>query len=292
MALPQGFTQEEWDGLTDEERAALQDDAPDAAAVDSAEQKAELAAGAPEEDDDEEESAPAAKEGETAAETEGETAKPAVEEPRDQRDFAPQLPVPEARDFDKEEGDLVKKYEEGEISESDYRKALRELGVAQAEAGMSEKFNRSVKDAVWKSAQEEFLETHDQYKSRIMHGALASAISELEGTEEKPGEGANWSGRKLLEEAHKRVMKEFGQQVTTEASPAKAAAPKAPKQRTEAEARKLAPATVGDMPAADLATTGDDKFAELDRLAESNSAEYERALARLSDSELAAYIKV
>jgi hypothetical protein len=293
MGIPAGFTQEEWDGLGPEEQAALQaDETEDPAAI--ADQQAKLALEQETDDEstveegaDDAEGKPAA-EAETAKAQAKESAKDADKEPatseaepEGRKDFIPQLKVPEGRDLDAEEAELVKKYEEGEIPEAEYRKALREIATAAAETRFAANFNEQVRAAVWRERVNEFIEAREHYKpGSILYAALDAALGKLE--EQANQEG--WSDMKLLQEADRKVRAEVGLNLgsaPTKETPAPG--------RSEAKARTRAPVTLAEIPAADLPDTGEDRFAALDKLAETNSEAYERALARLTPEEQLAY---
>jgi hypothetical protein len=292
----------EWERLSEEEQQALaEDDSADPAKMDDERQKAELRAGADEElpEDDKTDKAAAAEPAASAPKAEGEAK--AGEEPaaadaaappaeRDRPDFVPQLPVGDARDFDAEEAALVKKYEEGEIAEAEYRKQLRAIGVAEAETRTATTFNSAVREQVWKSNVDDYIsqEGKEHYKpGSIMYAALGRALDLLGPDADKE----NWSDKKLLAEADKRVMSEFGVKPGVPPAPPPAAPKPAPR-KSEADARKLAPTTLNEIPAADLPTTGNDKWEAIDRLADSDPTgeAYERALARLSPEDQAAYL--
>lgn len=295
MAI-EGMTEAEVALLTPEERAALEDPTPDAAQVDDAAKKAALAAdaagGIVDDDDDQNLDATDLAAAKAALAGDADAAKAAAaaadkgaddaatkQADGKERVFMPTMPTAAARDFDAEEAALVKKYEEGEVNEADYRKGLREIVVAQTEAQHADKFNTEVQKQVWENEVAKFIRTNAQYKQgTVMYSALGRAL-ELEGA----AEGAdNLAGDELLARAHKRVMAEFG--ITPPASKDSLAAPKRP---SEDDARKLAPKTLADVPAADLQDMGGGKFAHLDNL---DGLAFENALARLSEGERDAYL--
>lgn len=306
MAI-QGMTDKEVSMLTEEERAALEDDAPDPAKVDDTAKKAALAGGGTPDnpvlemvddgdldakaaadetdDDDDEAAAAAAKKGDGDAATEGEEGKPAVTEPpveARERQFVPLLPVPTARDFDAEEVALVKKFEEGELTELEYSKAKRELSAAFSEAQHADKFNEAVQDAVWLNEQRRFLKAHPEYKQGTPLYAALDCATRLEGKAEGAEE---LSGDELLERADKRVKADYGLKV-----PLPGVAPVAPKKAGEEQARKNAPKTLGEgVPAADLADTGrGGRFAHLEQL---DGLELENAIAKLSQADQDEYAR-
>jgi hypothetical protein len=290
------LTDVEWQKLSEEEQSALvEDESDDPAKLDSEKQHAELAAGADEVITDDEtttdadKKTPAAEE-KTAvpAKAEGEGEAAAEEEAPDRADFVPQLNVPTERNFDEEEAALVKKYEDGEIPEAEYRKGLREIYVAQSASVNATSFNEQVRRQVWEARVAEFVETREHYKpGSIMYAALDRALGILGPQADKEG----WSDMKLLTQADKAVRSEFGVKPGAEAKEEpKKEAPKAPPRKTEAQAREKAPMTLNEIPAAELPDTGNDRFAALDKLADSDSSAYERELARLSPEEQNAYL--
>jgi hypothetical protein len=284
MAI-EGMTDAEVALLTPEERTALEDPTPDAAQADDAAKKAALADDAGDDDDGDAETGGA--EPARAADPAGQAAASDValpaakaDEPKE-RVFLPTLPTGDARNFDEEEAALVKKYEEGELDEANYRRGLREIYTAQSAAENASKFNEEVQKQVWENEVGKFIRVNQQYKpGTVLYSALGRAL-ELEGA----AEGAdNLAGDELLARAHKRVMAEFG---INPAAGAGNPALTAPKRPGEAAARSSAPITLGEVPAADLPDVGGSKYAHLDKL---DGLAFENALAKLPPAEQEAYL--
>lgn len=211
---------------------------------------------------------------------------PAPEAARALASDLPTLPVPEAKDWDALEGGIVKKYEDGELSEAEYRKELRDLHIEQATASVTATMSEQFAETNWKRDATSFNDAHPEYStSRSRHAALNAAMEAIE--QETKG---TLNGRELLERAHKAVIEDLG------APAAKAGTkPGTRPQPKEGDARRNAnertPTTLGDLPAADAAPdVGTDKWAVLDRLAETDGMAYERELAKLSESEQNAYL--
>jgi len=266
--------------LTDEERLALEDDEQEEGDEQPAAEGTPdnpVTEMAPDEDDEEVggEETPAAGKAEAGA-APGD-AEPAAEEPqrRDQTTFV--MPEGEPRDFAAELEELTKKFDDGEITTGEFAKQQAALIAAQTRAEIARDFN----NAQWERDVRRFMRDHEQYaKSDVLYAALNAALTEVN----KEDGAEKLDGDQILEAAHRRVMKEFGivppsanQAVRRQAKPAEA----------EAKARRAAPKTLADIPAADEASTGADRFAHIDRL---TGIEQENAIARMTPSEIEAWL--
>lgn len=266
--------------LTDEERAALEsDDEGGDEPQDELEDKAEAPAAKEEEDE-----AP------TEVKEEGEPA--AVDEPdEDEPRGGDLLLLPETQlstineereAINKRLADLTRQFEDGEITTREFASGQQEAFTKLAELTKAEakaEFARDFNNAQWERDVRRFLRDNEQYRSPILYQALNAALAVV-----NKEEGAeSLDGDQLLREAHKRVMKEFGQQPPPAA---KGARPMPKNAEAEARARRAAPKTLAEVPAADDADVAGGKFSHLDRL---SGMDYERALAKLSPEEAAAY---
>jgi hypothetical protein len=116
---------------------------------------------------------------------------------------------------------LDKEHDDGEMATAAYRalqaglrkeeKAIdREefaLESAVRENKRIDEANRSMEQQLWASQCEHFIATHEQYKSKVMEGALNAAVIAVANSEEGKTKKGFW----ILEQAHRAVMKEFGQ---------------------------------------------------------------------------------
>lgn len=286
----QGMSELELSILTDDERRALEDeDTPEEAAAraktNAVDDAAAPTAVAPATSGDAqviETPPPAASSPPTqdAAAPATEEAPPATPDP-----FVARMPVGEAVDYDAKLGELSKRFEDGEVSTADYNKEMAALIEARTTAKMAAQFNASLEEQLWQRGQDEFFGRHEQYtKSKALYGALSAEVSGIE-TERAEKKLPPLSAGALLEQAHKNVMREFGQVPP-------AAQPRAPSRAGHAPDLASVPITLGGIPPADEAETGADRFAALDKLADTNLEEYERQLAKLSPEDLDAYLSV
>lgn len=198
----------------------------------------------------------------------------------------PKLRGPEAKDWDALEAKVVEKYEAGELTEAEYRKQLRDIYRDQTTAEVTANLNDQFAETEWQRASNQFAEDHKEYKTSPGRAAALNAHMERIDRETK---GA-LDGRTLLQKAHDAVVADLGANgaAQKDASPQKRPQPTigdAVKQ-----AAKSAPQTLGDLPAADNADTGSDKWAYLDRLAESDGMAFEEELAKLSRAEEQDYL--
>ena len=213
-----------------------------------------------------------------------------VEDPQadDPEPFIAKMPVPqgEAVDYDAKIAELAQKFEDGDVSTAEYNAELTSLIANKVKAESAAELNASVETQLWERQKADFFDNNEQYrKSAVLFGALGAAISQLE-RDAAEGKGARLSGTKLLQEAHRNVLTEFGQ-----VPPAARTAPATPKTSRAGTAPDLKgiPQTLVDVPVADAAETGKDRFAELDRLSDTDPAEWERRIAAMSPADQAAY---
>lgn len=292
-----GMTEFEESILTDNERAALEQGDADDAAAEAADDAPTGTPDAPvtemvaDDDKEEDEKAPAADAAEPPA-SEGEVPaeEPAEEAPRARTD-AFVMPESEARDYDAEAAELgkqilaiAKQLEDGEITMAEGTAKQFEIMAAQAKLAKDQakaEMAREINDAQWGRDVKRFLRDNQQYKSPVLYSALNAALAEVN----RDTANASLDGDELLERAHALVSKEFG------VVPPKAGTPRArplPKPgEAEAKAIKAAPKTLADVPSADDAATGADRYVHLDRL---GGIDLENALSKMSDAESDAYL--
>lgn len=283
------------DGLTDEERAALQDDgdlatADDASTKVDTEQAAEQAAT---EDDKAAEAAAAdaadaakvaadaaAAEANDKTVTETQTQQPApilVAQPME--DAAAKL-----AEIDTKKDALLTQFDDGDITAKEYQKQLdalakeeRAIERAQDRAELAAQMEQQRLQNDWTQTCNSFVDSHPVYKDNPrLYKALDAEVRELA---TKP-DTANWSGQKFLDEAHKALKTAFGFQ--------EADAPAASKEQ-QRQQRELPP-NLAKVPAANVEDTNGGRFAVLDRLANTDPMGYEETLSKMSQSERDAYL--
>lgn len=281
------------DGLTDEERAALQEDdgsgtEANAEGTPNAEQEAAAAAA----DDKPEVEKPAAEAGaeDTPAAADGAAADA---EPEAAEAVAQSLPVlvapppenSEARltEIATKKEALIDQFDNGDITAKEYQKALdtlsreeRQIEMQVHEFTLSQKMEQQRLQNDWVATCNAFVEANTVYKDNPrLYRALDAEVRDLAA---KP-ETANWSGQKFLDEAHKNIAQAFNLSPT--AKPA-AATP---------SARRELPPNLARVPAADVEDTNGGQFAVLDRLATTDPIGYEEALAKMPEGQREAYLR-
>jgi hypothetical protein len=179
---------------------------------------------------------------------------------------------------------LAKQFEDGEITTQEFTAkqfeiwdARSRLSQAQAKAETA----REINDAQWARDVKRFLRDNEQYKSPILYQALNAALTEVN----KDPANVSLDGDELLEKAHGLVAKEFGVVPPRSVKPRTRPLPKPGE--AEAKAIKAAPKTLADIPAADDASTGADRYVHLDRL---DGIALEQALAKMTEAEAEAYL--
>lgn len=282
------------DGLTPEERAALGEDEGTAtdtntdANTDDAEAAAAAEADKAKQDDEAAKATDDAKAAEAAAAA---TPEAAAEAPADGQQAAPILvaqPVADAEarltDIATKKDALLTQFDDGDITAKDYQKQLDELSKQERkiefevhEAQLAAKLEQQRLQNDWNATCNAFIAEHAIYKNNDrLYKALDAEVRELAA---KP-ETAQWSGAKFLEEAHKNLKTAFG------FNEPEAGSKPAESQRQQREL----PPNLAKVPAANLEDTNGGRFAVLDRLANSDPIAYEEALNKLSATERDAYL--
>lgn len=184
---------------------------------------------------------------------------------------------------------LQKRYDDGEITLSDFLAKRDEVTAAvikdRVASEISETSKTQMAQALWNRSVEEFLDSNQAYrKDDILYDALNERVKRLAADEAN----ANLSDRQLLSRAHDEIKSRFkvgDEKVVVAADPKKVLA----------DARKPdltgVPRTLAGVPAASDNQTADDEFAEIERLATTNPAEHERALAKLSSAQQDRYLR-
>ena len=267
------------DGLTAEERAALQEDDGGAAPYEEDNDADTKEAGTA---DDK-----AADDAAAAADTslQQQAAEPATSEDKPEQapilvaEVPPDLTAKFAEIGTKKDA-LLEQFDNGDITAREYQKQLdalareeRALERQQDRAELAQQMQQQQLQNDWVKTCNDFVSDHPIYKEARLYRALDQEVRELAA---KP-ETANWSGQKFLDEAHKNLKAAFG---FTEANEPK---PKV------SEDRGLPP-NLAKVPAAEVESTNGGRWAVLDRLAASNPIAYEEAINKMSAAERDAYM--
>jgi hypothetical protein len=273
------FTDEELAGLSDEERAALEDIPEDEGEMD----EEEVAAAEAQPD----EPAPDEPAGEPVAE-----AVPA-EEPVAPGQFVPRFQgeVPadlaaQMQQINEAKRTLGQQYQDGEIDWAEFEskrdeldeKAL-DLREAKSQVDLMAKLQAQTEAQHWQWEQDRFFaqKSNSLYKEdELAYVALDHTIKRLASDAAHAGKPMAW----FLEEADRVVRAKFAptQVATTTQPTTKIAQKTAPKM----------PPNLGDLPAAELPATGDpDEFSKLDKL---SGMELERAISKLTPEQQDRYL--
>jgi hypothetical protein len=305
-------SEEDYDLLTDEERAGLKEYQAELEAERLAEEEEIRAAAGgeqpsqpAEEPDEDEQEEPEPDEDEPAEEEEPAVEQPAEEEPaaddeeaaeEDEEEVeevpaaAAQPPfasakLPDADEarikaIDKQLDDIADKFDEGEITAKEMRdqqKALvAELDDLKDRRTMARMANQTAVSTWYNSTIPLFLAQHAEYKEgTLRHELLDVAVRKLQTASKNP------TDPKILVEAHNKIIAEFGE--VAGAKPKKKANGKANGHGRES------PPKFANIPASDQTQVSTvNKFARLDKL---NGEAYEKALARLSATDRDEYLR-
>ncbi len=183
--------------------------------------------------------------------------------------------------------ELDKKLTEGELDIVEYNNQRDALIEARTEAKMTAKFNAQSAEQLWKYEQTTFFNFNPDYKTDpVLNGALSTVFRQLEAQEENRSK----SGLQLLNEAKAEVDKRLAA-----LGGGKASAPtQEPKKGEEDKGKRSAldtaeiPKTLAGVPAADESDTGKDEFAYLDKL---DGIEFEKALSKLTKDQEQRYLR-
>ena len=297
------------DGLTDEERAALELDDGDSGNAgaggddgDAAgEDGAKASAGADGAGDDAgagdgaDGKAGAADGADASAGSDaGATDKPAVETAESAPILVAQAPEDaEAKlaEIASAKESLITKFDEGDITAKEYQAELDKLlkkersiewSVEKAKLAGEIEAQRQANE--WKSTVNAFISENPRYdpeKAPSMYKLLDLEVRRVATTDEFKNRTDSAAGREILAKAHENLAKELG------------FAPAKTEEKKPAPPAGKKPDTVPSLhatPASDVNDTNGGKYAVLDRLAATDPIRYEEELMKLSDSERNAYL--
>lgn len=187
-------------------------------------------------------------------------------------------------EIDEKEDALDKQFDEGDITFSEHKKALREINQqrnaldrAELKAELAAEAYQTQIDNSWQASQEAFFSAHPEFK--IDNEAKWAAFDQLVKNETKSVlDKGGAVGVPELERAYTKYKQAFNIEA---ASPKQA---KAPASKNEG----VVPPNLGKLPAATANDTDDGKFAHLDRL---EGVAFEDALAKLSDAQRDEYLR-
>lgn len=187
-------------------------------------------------------------------------------------------------DIDKREDELSEKFEDGELTTAEYRAELRkltgergEIEKAQLKHSLAEDFNQAQLEANWNRDCEQFLAKHPEVKaSQLRMDAFDTVVRKITAETMTTGKAP---GMADLQKAYA----EWSEQLGIQSKPA------AKDARQGKQSRELPP-TLANVPAAEMQDTADGKWAQLDRLMDTDPLAYEAALAKMSEADQDAYL--
>ena len=187
-------------------------------------------------------------------------------------------------EIDEKEDALDKQFDEGDITFSEHKKALREINQqrnaldrAELKAELAAEAYQTQIDNSWQASQTAFFASHPELNTanEVQMTALDHLVrQETKATLDKGGS----IGMPELERAYTKYKQAFNIEA---AAPKQAKAP-------AAKNEGVIPPNLGKLPAATANDTDDGKFAHLDRL---EGVAFEDALAKLSDAQRDEYLR-
>lgn len=290
------MTVEIGDGLTDEERAALAED--DDAGASATNQDAPDGAGGNDGKSTESAESSTAAGGDDAATNADPTGEPVAKADdggpaptETQPQSAPILIAKVPEDVDAklaeiatQKNDLLDKFDNGDMTAREYQTQLdalnkqeRNLELDIREANLAAKMEQTRLQNDWNATCARFVDSNPMYKdNQRLYRALDAEVRELA---TKP-ETANWSGQRFLEEAHKNLSEAFG---------FKHSAPKPDPSKAPKPVRELPP-NLAKVPSAEIEDTSGGQFAVLNRLLETNPAEAEEVISKMTEKQRNAFL--
>lgn len=187
--------------------------------------------------------------------------------------------------LDTQEDDLVKKFDEGDITFAEYNKELRslnreraDLDRAELKAELAQEAQQSQVEQTWQTTANTFVAEHPLIsKNETMWSSFDAIVRRVTAETMQKGEQPS---RRDLEKAYKQWTEDLGIADAGTQKPQ-------PKQKKQ----NVVPPNLGKVPAATANDTDDGKFAHLDRLAESDPLAFEAALAKMSDAQRDEYMQ-
>ena len=188
-------------------------------------------------------------------------------------------------EIDEKEDALDKQFDEGDITFSEHKKALREINQqrnaldrAELKAELAAEAYQTQIDNSWQASQTAFFASHPELNTanEVQMTALDHLVrQETKATLDKGGS----IGVPELERAYAKFKQAFN---------IADSAPKQQQKQVKTPKNGIVPPNLGTLPAATANDTDDGKFAALDRL---EGTAYEDALAKLTDAQRDEYLR-
>lgn len=274
------------DGLTDEERAALQDGDDDTTGTDDTSADDAGASDDTNADDTNEagndstdaalpaDAAPGRDDGTDVTADAGSAPILVVDKPADADD--------QLKAIASQKEDLITKFDDGEITAKEYQQQLDALAKQEREiertlerAALAAEMEQQRLKNEWTNTVNSFIAANPVYKDNArLYRALDQEVRDVANSDD----GKTLTGAQILAKAHQSLAEAFGLQTNR---------PAAQQQRPP---KADAPPSLHGVPAADANDVTGGKYAALDRLANTNPIAYEEALMKLPDAERDAYL--
>lgn len=273
------------DGLTDEERAALEEDIDE-----GDEDETSIDDGA----DSDADAGDDADAGETVAAAADDTVQAAADaaEPA-AATSAPILVVDAPADADAKLKDiatakdaLISQFDDGDITAKEYQQQLdalakqeREIERAVERSALAAEMEQQRLKNEWAATVNAFIEINDVYNPTTnprMYRALDQEVRDVAGSTE----AKTMTGAQILAKAHENLAQAFGFEAKKEA----------PAGKVRRVPKPGLPPSLDKVPAAEMLDVTSGKYGALDRLASTNPLAYEEALMKMSDREREEYL--
>lgn len=273
------------DGLTDEERAALEEDLDE-----GDEDETSIDDGA----DSDADAGDDADAGETVAAAADDTVQAAADaaEPA-AATSAPILVVDAPADADAKLKDiatakdaLIAQFDDGDITAKEYQQQLdalakqeREIERAVERSALAAEMEQQRLKNEWAATVNAFIEINDVYNPTTnprMYRALDQEVRDVAGSPE----AKTMTGAQILAKAHENLAQAFGFEAKKEA----------PAGKVRRVPKPGLPPSLDKVPAAEMLDVTSGKYGALDRLASTNPLAYEEALMKMSDRERDEYL--
>ena len=273
------------DGLTDEERAALEEDIDE-----GDEDETSIDDGA----DSDADAGDDADAGETVAAAADDTVQAAADaaEPA-AATSSPILVVDAPADADAKLKDiatakdaLISQFDDGDITAKEYQQQLdalakqeREIERAVERSALAAEMEQQRLKNEWAATVNAFIEINDVYNPTTnprMYRALDQEVRDVAGSPE----AKTMTGAQILAKAHENLAQAFGFEAKKEA----------PAGKVRRVPKPGLPPSLDKVPAAEMLDVTSGKYGALDRLASTNPLAYEEALMKMSDRERDEYL--
>lgn len=176
---------------------------------------------------------------------------------------------------------LDEQLDSGKLDFDEYKKELMALERERTKDLVKQEISRSKVEDTWKAEQDEFFSENDYLKgNKIVYDAFAREVNDLLGQKE----WANKPGPDILNKAKETIDQAFGIKPEKPKPKEKTDGQKAVDKAKQSRAKKAAPKTLKDVPAADGNTDG--AFEHLDNL---EGPALEAAVAKMTPEEQEAW---